>query len=309
MESPHREDGQVVLLFYLLPNLRLLTLATSQDYDMVDDFLEGLSVFPTESFPAGFKSLREVQYRYNFGRITPKSLIALLKMPSIRTIRVRVLDDMSILSPAAYSDSSSVTKLDFLHGTVNTLALSRVLMMPRALTHFTFTDCLGDPGTFDCAVFARGLRASRPTLQYLRLSVADSYDGIAEKAPNAPQNTIGSLYDWPVLRSIWCPVGVLLGKSPSRRGRPVTLRLAEVLPAVLTDFRVAPVWGGWQMMEVVDKLVELVEEKNIYGPDQLTRITASMNKADEERLGVACNGTRVVMAVVPDPSHRCMCDE
>lgn len=72
-----------------------------------------------------------------------------------------------------------------------------------------------------------------------------------------------------------------LGNDSWSKNGPVTLRLVDVLPVVLRDFRVACQLYGWPGEETVNKLVELVELRNLYETHQLTTVTMDRGPRDE----------------------------
>lgn len=84
------------------------------------------------------------------------------------------------------------------------------------------------------------------------------------------EQTLGSLHDWPVLRSVQCPLGALLGKRP----KVAAARLVDVLPAVIRDLCVDTNWY-WRGLEVADKLLEMVNGRAECGPDQLRGFRSS----------------------------------
>lgn len=143
------------------------------------------------------------------------------------------------------------------------MTLARVLEMPFALTHFTYFEEPGDH-SFDCAVMRRGLETSRLTLQCLKLRIPDSLGSGFSEEEDSPA-TIGSLREWPMLRSVRCPMSVFVSKWPKETG----VRLVDVLPRVLTKFSVVLDWY-WETDEIEGKLVELLETQEMEGLKKMT---------------------------------------
>lgn len=292
------EGVHVVLLLYLLPNLQFFKFSNTDTFDIFQELLTELSFLPSEALPAGLRSLRDIRCSFNDGNTTTTPLTTILSLPSIRRIRFRVTSYMSEHGPSPTADPrrSSVTNLNlsFRHDIIPTPILARILAMPMALTHFTFVDHPKGAGSFDCGEFRRGLATSRNTLQYLRLTIRMAL-GIIVKAGTYEQ-TIGSLHDWPVLRSVRCPLGALLGKRPEA----ATARLVDVLPTVITDFCIDTDWY-WRGLEVAEKLREMVDDKGVYGPDQLRAVTAIMcwghEEESEEILRAAFNDAGVALTL------------
>lgn len=139
--------------------------------------------------------------------------------------------------------------------------------MLMALTHLTLVDYPGGVGIFDCGEFRRGLAASRSALQCLRLTINMALGIVVEAG--ADEQTIGSLHDWTVLRSVRCPLSALLGKRP------------EATTAIVTDFCIDTDWY-WKELEVAEKLRELVNDKEVCGLDQLRAVKVIMCWGNEE---------------------------
>lgn len=163
------------------------------------------------------------------------------------------------------------------------MSLARVLEMPFALMHFTYFEALGDHHSFDCAVMRKGLETSRLTLQRLRLSISDLLGYLVNEDGSPP--TIGSLRDWPVLRSIRCPLSVFVAKRP----RGTVVRLVDVLPSVLAKFSVLVDWN-WETYEVEGLLVELLEPREM---EEMKKVTVAWVAG--EGLVAACRDEGVVL--------------
>lgn len=289
------ESTQLTLLLHLLPNLRILNLRTSIFHDGIDPFLAQQAFVPTVSLPAGLTHLREIRYQYHAIDTPPQSLLTMLNLPSIRKIYFYsnlYADQLDLISDACIG-KSTVTDLHLEHRSMSTLALTRVLSMPRALAHFTYMDRGGN--IMDYGEFRKALAASRNTLQYLRVDLLT----MSTREPDVKneRKSIGSLYDWPVLRTIWCPMDLLLGERPETQ----TPRLVDVLPTVIEDFCVGAD-EYWGTSDVAGKLVELVKGKVVFGPESLVRVAMVINPGEvcgrEDVLRAECNTGGVTFELV-----------
>lgn len=286
--SPCTQGRQIILLLHALPNLQEFNLSAPSS-PAVFDFLDTTLDMPTASLPAGLKSVRKFvgDWRSDQPGMTPKMVIALLALPSISDVDVHFeyipdgTEDRAAfnhLSSPQYHGISSVTKLRFQDSNFSTSLLNTILQVPRALTHFTYEDNHPHAGAFERITFSRALAHLRPTLQYLCLGWIRvlQHGDIAHDGEE--RNTIGCLRDWPVLRTILCPLTVLLG-SPG----PLTPRLVDVLPVVIAELAVSRRHSGesspqrgyaqWGVEQMADKVVELVKEMDVCGLHKLKRIT------------------------------------
>lgn len=235
-KPPNSPGAQIALLLYLLPNMRSLTLFPPLEYGTFDEFLEEIVVPATAALSVGLKSLRDITYHYSSIVTTPKSLHAILALPSIRKITVLGMGDTAQFdfSLNAHSGKSSVTELSFMH----------------------------------CRI----------------------------------PNTLGSLQDYPALRSVWCPLSVLLGRWPRR----VTSRLVQVLPAVIEELRIGnQVMNDYcEYLDVVDQVMEVLEQKRVGRFKRLVMITmkplvtmmeGDTAESEHSRLVAMCDSAGVAM--------------
>lgn len=283
------------LLFYLLPSIQSLSLFHPANPTGVDKFLSQQKFLPTAALPAGLKTLREIVVWHNYA-LSPKSLLVLMMLPTVRTICVRDIGDTDEHDDTtAYAGRSSVTQLTLGYVSMPTLSLARILAVPRALARFVCIDRTRDPWRFDSAVFGQALRRFRSTLQYLRLTFRN---GSRFGPPrDMVTETLGSLRDWPVLKNVWCPISVMLGQWPAL----TTVRLVDMLPAVIGDLRVGNyAFERWRYAQVMQQVMEVLEQKKVSGFDHLERVTMMMkwkNRETEERLKAACEAVGVVLVM------------
>lgn len=312
--SPCTQGRQIIMLLHVLHNLKEFNLRAPSS-PAVFDFLDTTLDIPTASLPAGLKSIRKFvgDWRSDQPGMTPKMVVALLTFPSISGVDVHleyIPDDsedratFDRLSSPQYHGISSVTKLRFQDSNFSTSLLNTILQVPRALTHFTYEDNHPHNIEFERITFSQALAHLRPTLQYLCLGWIRVLGRGDTAHDGEERKTIGCLRDWPVLRTIRCPLTVLLG-TPG----PLTPRLVDVLPVVITELAVSRrhtgesspqrALGQWKVEEMADKVVQLVEEMDVCGFRELKRLTVQtesnafsgmrvQGRAMKARLEAAC---------------------
>lgn len=286
-QSPWTGRPQVILLMYLLPNLQELVIDWC---DAFREFGEGTLTIPIERLPAGLKSL---QIFNGTGHLdapatTHTMLLALLRLPHIRKLSLNMesaedyTDDHhdadtndnhdvdNLISPADNRKMSSVTNLRFVYGNLSTAMLNRILQQPRALTHFTYMDS-DDFALVETTTFQTALSHLRPTLQYLHLEWIRALE-TPEREDDVEPRTIGSLRDWPVLRTLRCSLTALVGKPAVAKSR-----LVDVVPAVIrilvldqqddgTSFTASDQRSDmWAESDMTDMIRELLEKKRNVG--------------------------------------------
>lgn len=319
---------QMILLLHILPNLEQFFIAHWSPSNIFSDFLESTLDIPAESLPAALKSISSVSSDWRSdqraGRpvVTPKMLVALMMLPAISAMDVCLEciqedpDDFGSLnldSTTQYHGSSSVTRLQFQDSNFSASLLSTVLQFPRALTHFTYEDFHPYNPLFEITTFSQAIAHLRPTLQYLCLGWIRVLQSPHPSVHGEDRKTIGCLRDWPVLRTIKCPLTALVGKPA-----PVTPRLVDVLPVVIKALHLSRrhtgesarrrMYDQWTVGDMTDKIAELVEDKEVYGLRDLARLTVNTNsiarmhmewvavhgRETEARLAAACIAHGVV---------------
>lgn len=296
MKSLESPGSQVALLLYLLPSIRSLKFFPPGEFDTFAEFMQELTVPRTAALPAGLKSVREITYRCPWSSSASSLVLALLSLPAISKIDVRggCGSGETEFDLGRFTGRSSVSNLSFGHFILSTFTLTRLVEISTGLTYFSYLDRFGDPTRFDSALFGRALRGSRNTLQYLRLTFANR-----DRYPYRPdrRGSLGSLQDYPVLRSVWCPLAVLLGRTP----RTMTERLVQVLPTVIEELRVgSQAFDPWSNPEVVQQVVEVLEHKKLGGFAKLVKVTLmprGSGKAEAGRLRAACDAVGVTLVI------------
>lgn len=295
LNDPFASAGsQALLLLHLLPRLNTLYIIPPDTPDHFDEFILALEPRTSLTLPMALQSLSEVKWYSgdSQGGMNPSILLSLLQLPRIRTIEVHIVSTIDGPFPgsdgvAAVARTSAVTELDFSFIDISSSLLTRILLIPRALTHFTYRAVSGN--RMDISELRAALTPLRNTLQSLDL---DMFRCIScDQHGEWQKETIGSLREWPVLRHVGCSLMLLLGIDVSR--------LAEVLPFSLQTLETM---GDpfWSVDEVVHEIVVMVKRKDEMLP-RLTRVAAHVDaiKTPEmmERLGGACEMAGVELVV------------
>ncbi|KAL0631510.1 hypothetical protein Q9L58_009618 [Maublancomyces gigas] len=307
------EEVHAFLLLHILPNLQTLSM---NGCGYLRERIECSLTTPVEDLPAGLKSLRIFR---DVGdgpvRATPTMLLALMRLPCIRKITSEMHLNYDhtystkalskILSSAEYRGRSTIQNLSFRNGCFLACLLEGILQVPRALTYFSYEGFI-HLDTTQTATFRAALRHLRPTLQYLRLGWVYELDGGPPDGDDEESYTIGSLRDWPALRTVDCGLLALVGKAPVARSR-----LVDVLPRVIRQLKVHQMhdlpecWEyleeimQWTVSDVTDQIVELLERREECGLQELVELTVCLRERDavmetEARLEAACDAASVM---------------
>lgn len=281
------ESMQVVLLLHLLPRLEVLEITPSNTRDAFGKFMEAQNdVQNVKMLPPGLQSLREFSCCWTGSNrgVSPRTLRALMRLPSIRIILVHLADEIDLPVIMADADATStVTDLRLSNTVISTSSLALILRIPRALRHFSYS-VTADRG-FDLRRFGEAFMAQQSSLQSLWLDFQDAtIDG------NIPIYPIGSLRDWPMLTSVRCSLVVLLGT----RLHPPQL-LHDVLPANIRELEILSD-RYWPMPQAVGQLLLFLEHKAVVAPN-LVRVAVRREcwKTPEmrEALTKACEAANV----------------
>lgn len=291
---------QVALLLYFLPNLLVLKVDPAgefypwQEPDVFEQILGEYASIPAADLPAGLRSVRSITFGPDGSEVSPIALFTMITLPCIREIDIHNLVDTDGAEASrlfsATNATSSVTSLRFGYGTINPLLLAHILVMPRALTRFSYTDYDGGPDSFNITSLWTGLQRCRDTLQVLELwfRLAAIIGDEGEK-----QGTVGSLRDWPALRSLRCQMATMLGKGLEK----AVARLVDVVPVVMRHLTVDDD-EYWKYPEVIEQVVEMVEERRC---GRLVNVAVGGNwqgleESVEVKLGAVCGAAGVVFA-------------
>lgn len=295
--APHvsyqTRNEQIMLLLRHLPRLAALHITSCTCCSSFDKFIECLHILSPSESPAAFQSLREFRYMSKdaYAGMNCESLFVLLKLPNLRTIEALLIDD-GINDPPSdawtSARTSNTTQLHLIAALVRPRWLSRLLATPRLLTHFTFC---ASPAYYSYQFHAlrSTLRKLRGTLMYLHvdLGVIDTATNEEEEGEEevvgaeytAGPGFIGSLADWPRLRTVRCSMVALVGYE----FRTDTPWLAGVLPAGIRELEVLTD-NYFSVSEVVREMVRLLAVKERVVP-KLERVMVARPVMD--------NGERV----------------
>lgn len=249
--------GQVVLLLHLLHRLHRLTVIPARDPDQFAIFMSMQHLLPpTMRLPVALQSLSEVVWYTGWrdSGVTPTILLSLLKLPRIRMIDVQICSIIRRPFPASNATiaaigTSPVTHLELSFSGTSSWRLTPILLIPRALTHFTYrTTCGNHIAICD---LRQALVPLQSTLQHLYLDLFESVE-MSEYGARQKES-LGSFREWSVLRHLGCSLIVLLAEDRSR--------LADVLPSGLQTLETV-FDPFWKLNEVVREVVVMLERKH-----------------------------------------------
>lgn len=258
------DDAQALFFLQLVPDVRELSFDHTP---LLCSFIEDTVSTPLENLP--FKSLVKFECdKYSqHASVTLTMLLALMRLPSLREITADMkgsrnsTEDRSVVDGMiAFAGQSGVTHLSLHYGNVSTSVLMQILQIPRALTHFSYTDNEQYASVPDTTPLRTALRPVRLSLQSLSLGPIRA---LMLGRPTA--QTIGKLSDWPALRRLQCLLPALIGTVTHSTGR-----LVDVLPMGLRELELMR-WPGqrsriklcdrWPAAEIADQLVELLQTR------------------------------------------------
>ncbi|KAL0639421.1 hypothetical protein Q9L58_001449 [Maublancomyces gigas] len=212
--------AQIVLCLYLLPFLTTLDVMPSFRNHDFEVFIESLHATLPTSLPPGLQSLRVFNW-YSDGceqGVSYAMLLTIMRLPCIRTIDVDIIEELR--GPFPDPDSRAISGITNLHfsAAISSTSLTRILTLPRALTHFSFNLTLGYD--LNLSHLSTALKPLQRSLQILELGIFDRW------SRGEVDGLLTSLREWPVLRSVRIAPVTLLGVE-NEQG------LAQVLPAGL----------------------------------------------------------------------------
>lgn len=246
------QEAQLVLLLHLLPRLHILHFTPVYGSDALFSEFMG-DHLPTDALPLGLRQLREFHcFSHNTdGGVSPETLLTILGLPCIQKIHVHIIDGSTIDIDTAEvaAATSTVTNLIFVEADQSQRSLECILKIPAALTHFGYSTKRQHPGFH----MENALQPLRHSLQHLHLGFA----GVAL--------SIGSLRNWPALRTVRCSLTALLGKG-LQNNLP---RLADMLPVGLRELEILRD-RHWSVAAEVNQEVDLLREKQSVVPGLVT---------------------------------------
>ncbi|KAL0634417.1 hypothetical protein Q9L58_006665 [Maublancomyces gigas] len=253
------ESAQVILLLHLLPQLHTLNLFPPEECDEFHDFMESFTTpQPITIFPIAFQSLRKYDCQRDISDnfLWTMMLLNLMRLPHIEFIRIPACNglyfgDLKALITA--EASSTVTHLELTTARVTPAVLSIILKIPQRLTHFALYHC-GGGMNHDFHALRSALDPLRSSLTSLVIHYQTNQTRVTHRSK--PSITIGSLRDWPVLRSVKCSLLPILGKRLPGESREI----ASLLPACIHELEILND-HLWTMEEAVCVALVLVGQK------------------------------------------------
>lgn len=254
IHAPTRSHaGQFMVLLDLLPRLEVLHISRPVVLSSVAHILK--SNITTAALPCGLQSLSELHCysARTIYSISSHTLVVFMKLPRIRIIDVpdvRTYMDSVIFNAAAAS--SAVTHLRFSYANMSPSAISQVLLVPIALTHFSYTASMGCG--FDIESFMAALTPLRVSVRSLHLDFRQ-VGGIPIDYDEEFQigNDGWSLREWPFLQTLSCSLMPLL----CLKGSP---RMMNLLPVSLRELGILRDLYG-KDPEEAEQIVEMLEQK------------------------------------------------
>lgn len=253
------QGAQLLLLLHLLPNLKILDLGPPCIHDTFGDMMKAYLELQPNKLPSGLQSLREFRCEWNGDiGVSPRTLRTIMMLPSIHTIDLPIVEGFSQPYPGAAT--SNVKRLRFSNANLTPAELMPMLAAPRALTQFSYY-CSPTNSNFNFVAFGTAMQPLRSSLQYLRLDFGcvslPFEDGDGEEEDNPAANTIGSLRNWPMLRTVRCSPRALLD-TPQHEFPS----LSDVLPLGICELEILDD-RYWSATLVVLQVVDLLLRKGV----------------------------------------------
>lgn len=254
------DDAQALFLLHLVPDVQVLQFNHAP---LLQTYLEQTVTTPIASLP-----LQSLVKFTTYSTVTHTMLLALMRLPSIRSILVYMpYTELYTPEPGivdriiAFAGQSTVTDLALHNGSTSNSLLQHILHVPRALTALTYMYDRQYGTVSATPALDTVLQHLAPTLQSL------SCGGLYGLPPCGPcELGIGSLMNWPALTELNCSLPALLGSRQNPNGR-----LVDVLPLGIRSLFVwrkdrdsmvksREHWGVWEMTE---QLVEVLQNRRI----------------------------------------------
>lgn len=217
------------------------------------------------ALPLGLRRVRDVRfYLQHVGNTAhPAVLLLLAGLPRLHTLDVRFLNELDeddgVAAVCGAEGVSEMVCLRLGYGGVPTWAFEMLLPLARSLTHFAYGDVAsGGLRGFEAARVGRALYGARETLRSLVLCFREVEEGevVHDGREEHSQTVLGSLREWPVLRSVRCSMAPLLGRG--------ACRLVDVLPRVLTRL-VVECDELWEEERTREEVVDLFKRRREVG--------------------------------------------
>lgn len=163
-------NDYVELLLHLLPRVHELHLCPPDAPSSYNDFLGATP--NSVHLPLALRSVRHLSCTWisHHHGVTSEMLLAMLTLPNIRTLEVEILEDIDDPYPAITTATSPISKLHISYSQISLQSLARILQVPWALRHLSFSSTTYVMST-NLEELYPALEPLRPTLQLLELQV------------------------------------------------------------------------------------------------------------------------------------------
>lgn len=292
------QRAQIIMILRLLPQLTTLELRAGDGQPGYGYEHFKASIMGPGTIPIGLQNIHLFKsVLISEGTcVTPMILLALLRLPSIRSIAVSYGEDdseteMFMTAAALAVGTSLVTQLEINPGDINPTSLESILKIPKSLTSFFYS--VGDMGygKENLKQFGRALAPLQESLEHLDLHFTDTpshWDYLYGV------NTIGTLRGWENLRTLKTQLASLVGELRNN------LSLANLLPKGLSSLLVRDdcYWTG---RDLVDQLISALRQGALVALRMMTVVVTleSLTVEMEERLRCACReaGVELVLEI------------
>lgn len=270
-----------MLCLHLLPFLRTIDIIPSMHGDDFEDFIGSHHATEPALLPVGLQSLHEFNWHSEqaYRSVNYKMLITLMRLPSIESIDVHVVEEYSPFPEPDEHSTSGITNLHFSGGAISDISLTRILTLPRALTHFTYNGTHGN--NLDLGLFSAALKPLKQSLEHLEINLLNGWS--RSEPDDLSMVRFAPLRDWPMLRVVRIMPSTLLGTKHE-------LGLAQVLPAGLCAFGIMNDYF-LPLEDVVEMVLVMLEQKTKQLP-RLRRLALSssirINPELSRKVRIAC---------------------
>ncbi|KAL0636955.1 hypothetical protein Q9L58_004058 [Maublancomyces gigas] len=173
----------------------------------------------TTNLPLALRTVRNitVSVPQSIYGLAPPILLSLLRLPQINSLKTGLVQEIEDSFPVLHHSTSTVTKLE-IEFPCSYTTLLHMLQMPKALTHLSYRRSSLEMDLTP-EMLGSALKPVRSSLEHLDIDFEDSLD----EDMDPPHARISSLRLWPALRSLKCPLTLLLGSGLPEN----SLRLVE----------------------------------------------------------------------------------
>lgn len=282
----------VIALMFRLPNLRCLDiLAPQYPFHIITNLIHRNVHLPQSERPISLLSLRELQIKSSdyYSDISGFTFLTLLQLNSLRKLSIDEVEgshEYGSLPCSCFTSPAPITHLNIGLGSNTTTNEAFSMMNTRTITHLDLECQVGYKYMYSIPELGLTLLPMRDTLQQLTVHL-DIVDNVLNFTDDPI--SIGSLREWPLLRSVRCSLTLFLGREPG----DTPFKLVEMLPRGIVEF-VADVDREWNADDVGYEVLEMVREKEVWGLGQLREVAVVGNVQCNE-LVASCEAAGVVL--------------